>query len=359
MSLGYEGEHVGFAFILEQAKEPLISKHINADASEECCELIHPSINLDVNVWVDKGESSYIDFGVRIPISAITRQLCIYIPYLIQRDDVIDLSRQFKNDEVAHGIFDSNLTTDYQVCDDVVYLHREDESGGISLACLPVITSASIGEKLGFELNHLDTGSVLIVDLFRASTVLRQKCDYFYYRFRVPFRTFDDTLSKARDYREAITSPFISCTANMFIGINEGRQLPPPVRKLLYREKTAVGDIYIIAAVDNRWTAASTTPPYRVRPLEPMVWRTFFPQLKEDDLLSKRKGTPRYTVYQWFIENGAGLGDGRTFSLTLSKKVVNASSVIFYLVIFLLLNIASEAVTEYVLLALESIGGML
>lgn len=327
-----------FAFILEQSD------------NNACAEKLHPdksrlSINLDVNIWVNCDEFADIDFGVTVPNRADISRLLVFIPYQISSEDLLDLQSLLQNNEIVHGIFDSDFTSETGTRSRSVYIHFCNERRLSTLACLPITLSESISGEPAIRQDPDGQGSIVEIDIQRARKRIEERCGNLYFRFRIPYVTWNAALAHIRDYREVVTSPTIVCDSTMLVGINESRQLPLSIREHLYNNVTVVEKAIIILVADKSWSISSQLQPYRVRHLEKDLWNQYWPSASNEKAFFSRN-RPEYLVYQWELPKLSSPEKGRSFLVSFSKKVTNVRSVVFYLILFFTLNIITEFIVR-------------
>ena len=331
-----------FAFILERSDD-IASTAERADNT--CPGKGHPSIRLDINIWVSHDETADIDFGVTVPNRADISHLLVYIPYQITSQDFRDLQSLLQHNEIAHGIFDSDFKIETGTRFRTVYIHFCNEDLRSTFACLPIAPSESATDEPTIRPDTDGRGSIVEIDIRRARERIEERCDYLYFRFRMPYITWNDALAHIRDYREVISSPTIICDSTMLVGINESRQLPLSIRERLYNHVTVVEKVYIILVAEKSWSISSQLPPYRVRHLEEDIWNQYWlPASDNNTFFSNRK--PEYLVYQWELPKLSNPEKGRSFLVGFSKKVISPRSIIFYLTVFFILNIISEFIVR-------------
>lgn len=331
-----------FAFILEQSDNTINT----AERTDKSCpDKSQPSIRLDINIWVSHDESADIDFGVTVPNRTDISRLLVYIPYQITSQDFRDLQSLLQHNEIAHGIFDSDFTIEAGTRFRTVYIHFCNEGLRSTFACLPIAPSELVSSEPAIRLDANGRGSIVEIDIQQAREEIEERCDHLYFRFRIPYITWNDALAHIRDYREVISSPTIICDSTMLVGINESRQLPLSIRERLYNHVTVVEKVYIILVAEKSWSISSQLPPYRVRHLEEGIWNQYWlPATDNNTFFSNRK--PEYLVYQWELPKLSDPEKGRSFLVGFSKKVTNTRSITFYLMLFFILNIISEFIVR-------------
>lgn len=303
------------------------------------------SVSVDTNIWVNESsnETSAIDFGIRFDPPDGTTKLVIYIPYEVEPGDIEDLWGELSKPEIAHGIFDADIETKTAASDEVTVVHYAQRDIDSDLSIFPIENCFNLEKVHGNELGRIKStiGSKLIIDLSRLIQRNRPSSGFCYIRFRIPFKPMDQALVRMKSYKDVVTSPFVTANVTAFVEFNEPRGLPRSIKTAVLKSKTSLFANFIILVVDEEWAVDPDKPAYRVRTLEKHLWDSYWPPLKT----SKKKFRNRIRfVHQWYIDQSRF-----TFQFKLSKRFVNARSVLFYLICLIIVSVISEIVLRIVL----------
>ena len=287
-------------------------------------------LDLSINVWADVGHTSEIDFGIQIPHRDDISGFFIFVPFQIEKNDVVDLAPSFRDNEFNQVLFNQDCETTCRLNRTVV-----TDARGDSLLVLP------ISQNGGLTVDNLEGGTFL--SFCCDPSVFPYDYSSLYFRMRLPFVSLDDLLSGPDDLREVITGPIVPFRTMNSIAANQVRGLPSSVVSKLVDSKTDIGETHIAVIAPRQWEVNSFLTPYRVRPLEKVAWEKYQPRLKDDNTILHSSGCDMF-VYQWLISDS-----NTSLQLEFSRKRITFLTLLFYLAILLLLNLLSEVLIRLVL----------
>ena len=241
-------------------------------------------LSLSINVWADVGHTSEIDFGVQIPHRDDISGFFIFVPFQIEKNDVVDLAPSFRDSEFNQVLFNQDCETTCRLNRTVV-----TDARGDSLLVLP------ISQNGGLTVDNLEGGTFL--SFCCDPSVFPYDYSSLYFRMRLPFVSLDDLLSGPDDMREVITGPIVPFRTMNSIAVNQVRGLPSSVVSKLVDSKTDIGESHIAVIAPRQWEVNSFLTPYGVRPLEKIAWEKYQPRLKSDSTILNSKGSHMF-VYQ-------------------------------------------------------------
>lgn len=287
-------------------------------------------LSLSINVWADVGHTSEIDFGIQIPHRDDISGFFIFVPFQIEKNDVIDLTPSFRDNEFNQVLFNRDCETTCRLNRTVV-----TDARGDSLLVLP------ISQKGGLTVDKLEGGTFL--SFCYDPSVYPHDYSSLYFRIRLPFVSLDDLLSGPDDMREVITGPIVPFRTMNSIAVNQVRGLPSSVVSKLVDSKTDIGETHIAVIAPHQWEVNSFLAPYRVRPLENVAWEKYQPRLNSGNAILHSSGCDMF-VYQWLISD-----TNTSLQLEFSRKRITFLTLLFYLAILFLLNLLSEVLIRLVL----------
>lgn len=287
-------------------------------------------LDLSINVWADVGHTSEIDFGIQIPHRDDISGFFIFVPFQIEKNDVVDLSTSFSDNEFNQVLFNRDCETTCRLNRTVV-----KDAGGNSLLVLPI----SRNDRL--TVVNLDGGSLL--SFYYDLSAFPHDHSSLYFRIRLPFVSLNGLLSGPDDMREVITGPIVPFRTMNSIAVNQVRGLPSSIVRRLVDSKTDIGDTHIAVIAPRQWEVNSFLTPYRVRPLENVAWEKYQPRLKSGNAILHSSGCDMF-VYQWLISDS-----NTSLQLEFSRKRITFLTLLFYLAILFLLNLLSEVLIRLVL----------
>ena len=146
-----------------------------------------------LNEWVNPTGKSYVDVSVRIRGVKNTRNLNVYIPFQVKREEVEDLSHHLKNENIFRAIFSTRCIMDYmknQYTSEMAYHGRTVDLVHLS--------------NTEFTVKPLAGGTLLTVPIDTLLDYLAN--DEAYFIFRLPHKNLDDLFRPQIDVTDA--SPF-------------------------------------------------------------------------------------------------------------------------------------------------------
>lgn len=221
-------------------------------------------LNLSINVWADVGHATEIDFGIQLPLRDDISGFFIFIPFQIEKNDVVDLTPSFRDNEFNQVLFNQDCETTCRLNQTVV-----TDARGDSLLVLP------ISQNGGLTVDNLEGGTFL--SFCYDPSVFPHDYSSLYFRIRLPFVSLDDLLSGPDDMREVITGPIVPFRTMNSIAVNQVRGLPSSVVSKLVDSKTDIGETHIAVIAPRQWGVNSFLTPYRIRPLENIAWEKYQP----------------------------------------------------------------------------------
>lgn len=297
---------------------------------------ISAHVDLSINVWADIRNVSEIDFAIQIPCKEEISGLFIFVPFKIDKNDVVDLSPAFRDNEFNQVLFNRDCETTCCGGRTIVV----DDCGN-SLLVLPFALND------GLTVDYLKGGSLF--SLHYDSSALLDEISSLYFRIRMPFVLLDDLLSGPADMKEVITGPIIPFRTMNSIAVNQVRGLPSSVVRRLVDSKTDVGETHIAVIASRQWEVNSFLTPYRVRPLENVTWEKYQPRLKCGNPILRSKGRDMF-VYQWLISDSS-----TSLQLEFSRKRITVLTLFFYLAILFIINLLSEVLIRLVFMNVEKV----
>lgn len=197
-------------------------------------------LDLSINVWADVGHATEIDFGIQLPLRDDISGFFIFVPFQIEKNDVVDLTPSFRDNEFNQVLFNQDCETTCRLNQTVV-----TDARGDSLLVLP------ISQNGGLTVDNLEGGTFL--SFCYDPSVFPHDYSSLYFRIRLPFVSLDDLLSGPDDMREVITGPIVPFRTMNSIAVNQVRGLPSSVVSKLVDSKTDIGETHIAVIAPRQW----------------------------------------------------------------------------------------------------------
>ena len=107
-----------------------------------------------INDWLNPKGRSYIDFAVRIRGVKSSKNLCVYVPFVLSESEIEDVSLRFQDTKVLQATFSAACIVDFKKnahTSEIAYNGKTVDIVHIS--------------TLEYQLNPLSDGTLICVDL--------------------------------------------------------------------------------------------------------------------------------------------------------------------------------------------------
>ena len=284
------------------------------------------------NEWINPAGKSYVDVGIRMYGAANAKQVDIYIPFEVGKQEIKDLSPILTDEDILRGIFNNRCKVMNQDKENVF----EIRYGKHLINVIRLSDGAA-------ETRSLSAGTLLAMDLNKIRGEFT--ADEIYLLFRIPHKTMDAVFEKkddmtgfVRKLHESITSPVVTVKYGYAIRINEARLLPPEIGNIqaLHRQNLRKALVSISISDDYELNDYSC---YRIRRLEENLYRDYAPcGFDCSSAIS----------YQWVEERDNDKKTHYNFYFDISCSAVSKKSLVLYFCI--VLTVAAAGNTLYGLL---------
>ena len=288
--------------------------------------------NVYLHDWLNPKGDSYVDLAIRIQNVQLSTRLRVYVPFVISREDIDDVSLLFHDTKILQAIFGSACIVDYkknEYTSEIAYLGRTMDIIHIS--------------TLDYQLTPLSDGTLLDVDMKSLQPFLEN--DRAYFIWRMPHRSLDALFrsrvgagSWASRFRDLITSPMLSEKHGYSVRINESRHLPEEVTRVgsFYRQKLEKAVITLSISEDYDLNDDGC---YRIRRFEDDLYHDYVPKnYKTDDVIS----------YQWHQSRSDKLKGQFNFYYNITKDAVSGKTMTVYMILLMVLAVCGEMLADLV-----------
>lgn len=283
---------------------------------DEYCSDIH------INEWINPNFQNYIDFGIRILEFNHIDTLNIYVPFLIDRTEVEDLSEKLSQEDVARGIFNTTCTitsSSSRSITEIKYNNRKE--------------NILIFDEQDISVQKTQTDSIITFQLQKFLGCITSR--ELYIRIRIPHKSLDSLFSNRKlNYKFLFESPNITNIYEYVIRINEMRSLPKNIIHIDMIGKQNIKKIIISMSLNYIYEIDRESC-YKIRKLEKELYKNYVPtDFSCDDI----------ATYQWLIENKTRYNFNFKFYYTkLDKK-----SLCIYALIVIILSCSGSALFELI-----------
>ena len=283
-----------------------------------------------LNDWLNPKGKSYIDIAVRIRGVKASQGLHVYIPFLVSKDEIEDVSLRFNDTKILQATFSVACIVDYkknEYTSEIAYNGKTVDIVHIS--------------TLDYEVKPLSSGTLINVDLETLQPFLDN--DEGYFIWRMPHKSLNDIfkphvnvgniLSRLSDL---ITTPVVSEKYGYSVRLNESRLLPEEITRIgsFHRQKLKKAVVTLFISENYEVNDSGT---YRIRRLEENLYREYLPaKYKCDDAIS----------YQWNQSRNDNLRGHFNFYFSVSRNSINGSSMTLYMIVLMIIAVMGEIVGD-------------
>ena len=285
-----------------------------------------------INDWLNPKGKSFVDFAVRIRGVKDSKTLNVYVPFLVQREEIEDVSLRFSDTKILQATFSASCLIEYKKNE---YTSEIAYNGKI-------IDIVHIG-VIDYDVSELDKGTHIKIDLEKLNPYLDN--DEAYFIWRMPHKTLDEIFAPRKDMNNAldrlkdlITSPIVSEKYGYSIRINESRLLPEEITRIgsFHRQKLKKA---VVTLSVNEVYELNDASCYRIRRLEEKLYREFLPKdYKSEGVIT----------YQWQQNRDYNLKGHFNFYYNVNKNSVSRGSMIIYLLLLIAVGLIGDLMANVI-----------
>ncbi len=283
-----------------------------------------------LNEWLNPRGKSYVDVGVRIYGAKVATEMNVYVPFLIGKKDVTDLSVRLSEEKIFRAIFNSPGIVKKGKNPYVSELRYDKR----------VISLVHLSDEM-LSVKPVENGTVVRIDL--AGMREYMVSDEVYIIFRIPHRTIDDIFtskinmgSTLHRLKELISTPMVTKKYGYSLRINEARLLPAELNKIKDLQQQRIRKALITISIDEEYDL-NDSGCYRIRRLEEKLYKDYAPVGYDcSDSIT----------YQWVETRDESLKAHYNFYFDIVHNVISKYSVLLYILIILMTSIVANTIFE-------------
>lgn len=285
-----------------------------------------------INDWLNPKGQSYVDIAISINGIKDSKCLNVYVPFLINQEEITDISLLFQDRSILQATFSASCIFDYM---------KNEKTSEIAFNGKTIdIVHIS---KCEYEVVLLSEGSLLKIDLEKIHPYLDNNEAYF--TWRMPHKSLNDIFLSKSDvgslvnkFRDLITTPVVSEKYGYSIRINESRLLPEEITKTGSFHRQKIEKTVVTISIDESYDINDGNC-YQIRRLEEKLYKDFMP---------KDYNCENIISYQW-SQNREQDGKGLTnFYYNITKNYVSKISMLLYLVLLTVISVFGELIADVV-----------
>ena len=279
-----------------------------------------------INDWLNPKGKSYVDIAVRIRGVKQSKQLHMYVPFAVSREEVEDISLLFNDTKILQAIFSAACIVDYkknEYTSEIAYNGKTVDVVHIS--------------TLKYAIEALSDGTLISISLESIHPFLDN--DEAYFLWRMPHRSLDEIFRPRVNmgnimgrFRDLITTPVVSEKYGYSVRINESRLLPEEITRIgsFHRQKLKKAVITLSVNEDYEINDAGC---YRIHRLEENLYDGYLPaRYKHEDVIN----------YQWQQNREHNLQGHFNFYYSVAKNSVSRASMFLYLVLLMTIGVVGD-----------------
>lgn len=285
-----------------------------------------------INDWLNPKGQSYVDIAISINGIKDSKCLNVYVPFLINQEEITDISLLFQDRSILQATFSASCIFDYM---------KNEKTSEIAFNGKTIdIVHIS---KCEYEVVLLSEGSLLKIDLEKIHPYLDNNEAYF--TWRMPHKSLNDIFLSKSDvgslvnkFRDLITTPVVSEKYGYSIRINESRLLPEEITKTGSFHRQKIEKTVVTIFIDESYDINDGNC-YQIRRLEEKLYKNFMP---------KDYNCENIISYQW-SHNREQDGKGLTnFYYNITKNYVSKISMLLYLVLLTVIGVFGDLIADVV-----------
>ena len=285
-----------------------------------------------INDWLNPKGKSYVDLAVRIRGVKESKSLNIYVPFIVGREEIEDVSLLFNDKNILQATFSASCIMEFNK-----NIHTSEIAyNGKTVDIVHINT-------LNLDLTELSDGTIIKIDLEELRPFLDN--DEAYFIWRMPHKSLDETFAPRSDFkskmarlRDLITTPVVAEKYGYSIRINEARLLPDEITKIgaFHRQKLKKA---VITISINESYELNDGGCYRIRRLEENLYKEFLP---------KKYKSEEVITYQWKQNREQNLKGHFNFYYNIAKNSVSKGSMFLYLVLLTVVGVIGNLIADVI-----------
>ena len=287
---------------------------------------------IHINDWLNPKGKSYVDVAIHIRGIKSSRSLNVYVPFVVSKEEIQDVSLSFNDTKILHAIFSAACIVDYkknQHTSEIAY-------NGKTVDILHISTT-------NFKTESLSKGTLIRLDLQELQPYLDN--DEAYFIWRMPHKSLDDIFKPYVDVgnamerlRDLITTPVVSEKYGYSIRINESRLLPEEITRIGMFHRQKLKKAVVTLSIDEKYELNDSNC-YRIRRLEENLYKNYLPKDYQcDDVIT----------YQWNQSREDNLQGQFNFYYSITKNSVSRGSMLLYMILLLAVGVVGDIISEAV-----------
>ena len=292
-----------------------------------------------INDWLNPKAESYIDIAIRIRGVKSSKNLYVYVPFVISRDEIEDVSLLFNDTKILQATFSAACIVDYKK-----NLHTSEIAyNGKTVDIVHIST-------FDYKVESLADGTLISINLENLQQFIDN--DEAYFIWRMPHKSLNEIFKPRVSMgnvlgrlRDLITTPVVSEKYGYSIRVNESRLLPEAITRIGAFHRQKLKKAVITLAIDENYEI-NDAGCYRIRRLEENLYNKYLPKnYKCEDVIT----------YQWHQTKNDNQQGQFNFYYNITKDSINSGSMSLYMIVLLIIAVWGEMLADLVRALIDSL----
>ena len=285
-----------------------------------------------LNDWLNPKGKSYVDIAVRIRGAKNVKSLNVYVPFVINADEIEDVSLLFQDTKILQATFSAACIIDFKK-----NVHTSEIAyNGKTVDIVHIST-------LKHHTVLLSEGTLISINLEMLQPFFDN--DEVYFVWRMPHKTLDEIFKPRVDMgnmldrlRDLITTPVVSEKYGYSIRINEARLLPEEITRIGAFHRQKLQKAAIVLFIDESYEL-NDGGCYRIRRLEEKLYQNYLPKdYQSEDVIT----------YQWNQNREHNFQGQFNFYYSITRDSISKGSMILYIILLLTIGVIGDFVSNAV-----------
>ena len=290
-----------------------------------------------INDWLNPKGKSYVDIAVRIRGIKVSSALHVYVPFVVSREEIEDVSLLFNNTKILQATFSAACIVDYKKNEHT----SEIAYNGKTVDIVHIST-------LDYRAERLADGTLFNIDLDALQPYLDN--DEGYVIWRMPHKSLNEIFKPHVDMgnaltrlRDLITTPVVSEKYGYSIRVNESRLLPEEITRIGAFHRQKLKKAVITLSIDENYDM-NDSGCYRIHRLEEDLYRGYLPRDYDlEDVI----------IYQWHQNREHNLQGQFNFYYNITKDSISKGSMFLYMLLLMVIGILGNVLADYVMILID------
>lgn len=283
-----------------------------------------------LNEWINPKGKNYVDISVRVYGAKETKNVNFFIPFIIEQDEITDLSYMLSDNSALRSLFNTNGKVDSKKTRYTSELRYDNRT----------VSLINLSNEF-MMLKTVSYGTVITVDFEAIKDCITSNEAYLI--FRIPHKTLDNVFTHKIDVNSVfdkinslMQSPIIYEKYGYSIRINEARLLPNEINEINDLQEQRIRKALVTISLTDNYEMNDSTC-YRIRRLEAELNHNYAPEGYDcSDAIT----------YQWVEERDSNLKAHYNFYFTMEHNEISKMSMLVYLFMVLLIGALGGAIYD-------------